>query len=307
MSEAMRTWSSVFLCVAVAACGPRPATNHPTTESSASDDANEAGDDDVPETKEVEAGGSPVPDASPKESETKSTKQGIAEICEKITRRASQKCKEKIAGLYKSSCNHYLKKPGQCEEEIRLTLECQYKAADESFCAHEADAKCHQANQDLKTCQRGSAPAEQETTEDVTIPPGWETVRDTHLGFTVALPPGAQLDEKSKRRTWQAEQNGISYYVAELEAPAGKLSNPVYVRTVIAYVGTRCQLRLKLRGELETKGTTVIQYSSGCPDGTEWHGMLHFWGGKVVSTGYHAPGGATGVAEPFYYSFQLTK
>jgi hypothetical protein len=35
--------------------------------------------------------------------------------------------------------------------------------------------------------------------------------------------------------------------------------------------------------------------------------MLHFWAGKVVSTAYHAAAGATGVAEPFYYSFQLTK
>jgi hypothetical protein len=306
MPEALRTWT-VLVCAALVACGPRPETRHPKSDTPADTSEDDAADEteDVSDSKPSEDSKSSE-DSKPK-TEAKSASSGLAAICDKVNRRAGQKCKKKIAGLYQSSCNHYLKEPGQCEEEIRLVMECQYKAADEAFCAHEADPKCHEANQKLKVCKRGTAPAEQETAEDTTIPSGWEKVRDPQLGFSVALPPGATLDEKSKRRTWQVEENGISYFVAELEPPSGKLSNPVYVRMVVAYVGNRCQQRLKLHGELETKGTTVVQYHSACPDGSEWHGMLHFWGGKVVSTGYHAPAGATGVSEPYFYSFQIGK
>jgi hypothetical protein len=67
----------------------------------------------------------------------------------------------------------------------------------------------------------------------------------------------------------------------------------------------RCQSKLKIHGQLELKGTTVVQYDSGCSDGTEWHGMFHFWNGKAVSTGLHGPAGAKGVLEPYYYSFSI--
>lgn len=135
------------------------------------------------------------------------------------------------------------------------------------------------------------------------MPAGWAKINDSQQGFSVAMPRGAALDTKSKRRTWQAEESGITYIVAEVDPPEGKLNNAAILRTVTAYVGGRCQLRLKLHGELELKATTVVQYDSGCTDGTEWHGMLHFWNGKAVSTGFHSPAGAKGVTEPYYYSF----
>ncbi|HEY5957493.1 MAG TPA: hypothetical protein VIV60_13095, partial [Polyangiaceae bacterium] len=138
-------------------------------------------------------------------------------------------------------------------------------------------------------------------------PEGWEQIEDKQLGFTVAMPPGAALDAESKRRTWKADVGGVTYYVAVIDPPTGKLNNQAFVRTVVSYVGGRCQLHLKLNGELEFKGTTVVQYHSACPDKTEWHGMLHFWNGKAVSTGYHAAPGMTGVREPFFYSFSISK
>src|SRR5664280_952803 len=130
-------------------------------------------------------------------------------------------------------------------------------------------------------------------------------VQDTQLGFTVAMPPGAALDAKSEQRTWQAVENGITYIVASIEPPPGKLNNQIILRTVIAYVGNRCQMRLKLHGQVEIKGITVVRYDSACPDGVEWHGMLHLWNGKAVSTGFHAPAGANGVLEPYFYSLQV--
>ena len=338
MRQAIRIGTTVLLCCASAACGPRPeprqsqksepadhddsaakdsaakdsaAKDSAARDSAAKDSAarDSAAKDSAAKDSAAKdsAGDSPVSKSSTTKSQADSAKHSAGEICEKVTRRASQKCTKQIAGLYQSSCNHYLKNLGQCEEEIRVALECHYQAPDESFCAHEVDQKCSKVNRELKACQRGTAPAEQETAADHPVPSNWEKICDTQLGFTVAMPTGAHLDDKSKRRTWEAKENGVAYYVAELEPPRGKLSNPVYVRTVIAYVGARCQQHLKLHGELETKGTTVVQYHSGCPDGSEWHGMLHFYNGKVISTGAHAPAGRAGVGEPFFYSLQLNK
>jgi hypothetical protein len=225
-----------------------------------------------------------------------------------IERRADAKCSQQVAGLYRSSCAHYLQKSGPCDEPIRRLLECQLNAREETFCAHGADYNCAPFTRDLKICQRGSAPEEQTTTEDDrTLPSAWQPVEDAELGFTVMMPPGAALDPDAKRRTWKATDGSIAYYVAAIDAPAGKLNNQAFVRSVVAYVGSRCQLHLKLHGELEYKGTTVVQYHSACPDKTEWHGMLHFWNGKGVSTGYHAAPGDTGVREPFFYSFTVPK
>lgn len=290
----IRLWITAGLCaVVVVGCGGQHRAHHPKPDSSTSLD-----DDDDESTSEL---------APESERADGSDNRGLAKICEKLGQRATKKCTKKMAGLYQESCRHYLKDPGKCEKEIRDVLKCQFKASDELLCAHQADPNCSQVNRDLKICQTGSAPEEQTTTEEVDLPPGWETVRDSQLGFRVAMPPGAALDPESKRRTWFAEERGIKYYVAEIDPPSGKLSNAVYVRTVIAYVGSRCQRRLKLHGELETKGTTVVQYDSACPDGTEWHGMLHFWNGKAVSTGFHAPAGAEGVLEPYFYSFSIAK
>ena len=290
MRKVIRLWNTVVLSVAFVACGSQHEVRRPTSGTSA-DQGTLEGQDGTQPSAGVTSGPS-----------DKSASQSLAEICEKLKRRAAQTCNNKVADLYRSSCNHYLKEPGPCEQQIRLALECQSRAADDVLCAHEADQNCSQVNRDLKVCQ-GTAPAEQNTAEDLTLPSGWKNVQDMQLGFTVAMPPGAAINDKSKRRTWQAEERGISYLVSELEPPSGKLNNRTYIRTVIAYVGNRCQLHLKLHGELELKGTTVVRYHSACPDGSEWHGMLHYWNGKAVSTGYHAPAGATGVQDPYFYSF----
>ncbi len=253
-------------------------------------------------------GGSEEAGTSNAEQSEPSQVRALAQICEKITQRASQTCSARVAGFYQSSCQYYLKPPGPCEEQLLRALECQYQASDGPFCAHLADHRCSEVNGELKVCQGGTAPADQTSPEDDhTLPSGWSEVQDTELGFTVAMPPGAALVPESKRRTWKAEEGGISYFVAELDPPPEKLDNRAFVRIVVAYVGPRCQRGLRLRGELDLKGTTVVQYYSACPDKTEWRGMLHFWDGKAVSTGYHAPAGATGVQEPYFYSFQIAK
>jgi hypothetical protein len=316
----VRLYTAVILCAACAACGNRREARPPDAETLATKDQDEsvtsaAKGPHEPEpsaatkhdgsvasaTKELDE---PEPSkVSKSEPSQQSADEGIAKVCEKLCQRAAQKCTKQVAGLYRETCNRYEKTKGNCENEIRHALQCQYQATDDLLCAHQADPKCSPVNRELKVCERGTAPGEQTAAEDLTLPSHWVKVRDTQLGFNVAMPPDAELDARNARRTWHAEESGISYYVAVLDPPSGKLNNQALVRTVIAYVGNRCQLRLKLHGELQIKGTTVVQYDSACPDGTEWHGMLHFWNGKAVSTGLHSPAGAKGVLEPFYYSF----
>jgi hypothetical protein len=50
----------------------------------------------------------------------------------------------------------------------------------------------------------------------------------------------------------------------------------------------------------------VVQYESGCTDGTIWRGMMHVWNGNAVSTGFRGPKGSQGVLEPYFYSFTLS-
>ena len=287
-------WMAALTCVVCCACGNRPEANEPkptsNVEASESSESSEAPEDNSPK---------------PAASGEKPSNPAIADICDKLCAKAAEKCTKQVAGLYRASCRRYKKTTDKCVAEITRALECQLKAADEPLCAHQADPNCSQVNQELKACEHGTAPIEQTKAEDLSLPAGWAKISDTQLGFTVAMPRGAALDSKNERRTWQAEESGITYIVAAIDPPAGKLNNPTILRTVIAYVGSRCQMRLKLHGQLEIKGTTVVQYDSGCPDGTEWHGMLHFWDGKAVSTGFHAPAGSKGITEPYYYSFAV--
>lgn len=296
---------TAVLCVVCSACGNQQEVRHPATAKAASAQEDSPAASDAEPVAGTDSDSPRASDAPTDDAKKKPVNASIADVCEKLTRRATEKCSKQVAGLYRTSCRRYLKASGPCDSELGRALECQVKSPEDLLCAHELDPNCSTVFRDLKTCEHGAAPAEQNTAEDLTLPSSWAKVRDTELGFTVAMPRAAQLDDKSAHRTWKAEEDGITYLVAALDPPSGKLNNQVLLRTVIAYVGSRCQLRIKLHGQLELKGTTVVRYDSGCPDGTEWHGMLHIWNGKAVSTGFHAPAGSKGVLEPYFYSFEV--
>ncbi len=229
----------------------------------------------------------------------------LDDLCARISARAKDRCSKQVAEFYATNCRRYAKAT-QCQAEIIRALECQVNTPEEMLCAHQADPNCTKLNQQLQACDKGKAPVEQTQPEDLTLPSNWETVQDSKLGFSVAMPKGAALEEKDTQRLWKAQEGSITYVVATAEPPVGKLSSAAVLRTITKYLGNRCQLKLKVRGEFELKGVTVVQYESGCTDGTTWRGMMHFWDGKVVSTGLHGPGGAHGVLEPYFFSFAVS-
>jgi hypothetical protein len=305
-------WAAVLVCSHLVACGNGLPANQPKAESPT--------ESDEPPTTSAESSAKETSAAGEESGEPAKSRESVAttadgaatklrhldEVCNKIAERAQQKCTNKVANLYATNCRRYAK-ADSCEAEITRALECQLKESDDVLCAHQADPNCTEARQKLKVCEKGTAPIEQTQAEDLTLPSGWAKINDSELGFTVAMPAGAALDPSAAKRTWKAEDGAVTYIVAAADAPAGKLTSASILRAITNYVGTRCQLKLKVHGELELKGTTVVQYDSGCTDGTEWHGMMHFWNGRAVSTGFRGPVGNKGVREPYYYSFAISK
>jgi hypothetical protein len=290
-------------------CGNMPPPSQPKSESSGSptDEAREPSKLDTAsnsEPVETEVSPDPQPPARATADDTK-TQRPLEQLCSKIAARAVERCSKRVAEFYATNCRRYAKAT-KCEDEITRVLECQVKTPDELLCAHQADPNCTEVNHQLLACDKGKVPIEQTRPEDLTLPSGWAKIQDTKLGFTVAMPNGATLEENGTRRTWKAEEGGLAYLVETAEAPVGKPTSGALLRTIMKYLGNRCQLQLKVRGEFELKGVTVVQYESGCKDGSVWRGMMHVWNGNAVSTGFHGPKGSRGVLEPYFYSFDVS-
>jgi hypothetical protein len=295
----------------VSSCGSVPSPSQPKPEAVDSQPARE------PSRVKVAAAPKSEPEVA---AETKLTSQppashpsdeptgqrALVDLCAQICARAANRCSKQVAEFYATNCRRYAKAK-QCETEITQVLECQLKTPDDLLCAHQADPNCMEANHQLQSCDKGTAPIVQTHPEDLTLPSDWVSINDSKLGFTVAMPKGAALEDNATKRIWKAQEGGITYLVATAEPPAGALTSTAILRTVMKYLGYRCQAKLKVHGEFVLKGVTVVQYESGCTDGTTWHGMMHFWNGNAVSTGsYSASGSSSGVLEPYFYSFAVT-
>jgi hypothetical protein len=229
----------------------------------------------------------------------------VAEVCEKLCARADQKCTKDSATKCRASCDRYVKVAERCENDVRRALQCQQKASNDLICSAQADPKCTKEFKGMTACEKGETGGGQGTTQDFTLPAGWTKVQDDQLKFTVMMPPGAALDPKAPRRTWQAEENGITYLVSQVDPPKGA-PDKSFLQMAVAYVGGKCQMGMKLHGRFESKGKLMMQFDSYCPDKTEYHGAIHLWNNKAVVTAFRAPPGSKGVNDPFCYSLTRT-
>lgn len=307
-------WNRTLWCLAVstgvvgANCARLAPPSDPKTETDST--AQAAGEPTTPvatpkadSASETVAQPAPVPESSAHPTaDVTQGQRAIEPLCAKIAARAAERCTKRVAEFYAMNCRRYLKAT-KCEPEIQRVLECQTNTPEELLCAHQADPNCTDQNHQLQACDKGKAPIEQTKPEDLTLPTGWARIEDSKLGFSVAMPNGAALEDNGPRRTWKAQEGDLTYIVATAEAPVGKLTSGALLRTIMKYLGARCQLQLKVHGEFELKSVTVVQYESGCTDGTMWRGMMHFWNGNAVSTAFHGPKGSHGVLEPYFYSF----
>jgi hypothetical protein len=229
----------------------------------------------------------------------------VTEVCEKLCARADKNCTKDNATKCRASCDRYVRLADRCENDVRRALQCQQKATNEMLCSAQADPKCTKEFKGLTACEKGETGAGQGTTQDFTLPASWTKVQDDQLKFTVMMPPGAALDPKAPRRTWQAEDNGVTYLVSEVDPPKGN-PDKAFLGMAVAYVGGKCQMGMKLHGRFQNKGKLMMQFDSYCPDKTEYHGAIHLWENKAVVTAFRAPPGMKGVNDPFVYSLQRT-
>jgi hypothetical protein len=224
----------------------------------------------------------------------------VAEVCEQLCVVADQQCTKKSAYRCRVLCKTFVKKSTGCEDETQKALTCQATGDDAEICSHVASVKCSREFQRMLACQRGEKPV---VNPKQGPPEHWQAVRDAELGISVAMPPSAQLDPNAKRRTWRAEEGGITYVVAALPPPRRKLSDGTLLRMVVNYVGYRCQRNLKVHGRFTSHGVTGVAYSTSCTDGSQRAGMLRIRDDKAVSVGVEAPEGIQLELNPYLFSF----
>jgi hypothetical protein len=308
METGTRTWMLAVVC-AVTGCYKPPPAQEPQGETAAEPGA--AAPNAEPGAEPGAAPGtSPAPSAAPTAAASAAPGSefavpSVADVCEKLCVRADKHCNKDSAIKCRASCDHYVKIADQCENDVRRALQCQQKAKDELLCSAQADPKCTREFKGLEACEKGEKAGGQNTARDFALPTSWTKVQDDQLKFTVMMPPGAALDPKAPRRTWQGEDGGITYFVSQVDAPKGK-PDKSFLKMAVAYVGGKCQMGMKLHGRFESKGKLMMQFDSYCPDKTEYHGAIHIWNDKAVVTAFRAPPGSKGVLEPFFYSLQRT-
>jgi len=301
-------WSLGLLLLAHGCGGAPPPTSSPTTsEPSDTPPASEPTAPATAESAQPESSAEAVADTesaatqSPEASESNAPT--VAEACEEFCVRVEKVCGKKPGRTCRRRCNRYVRTSVGCEDYVRKALACQVEAKETELCSPVASKQCLDEFRAIRDCERGEVPQAQ-TPESPSAPPGWQRISDDTLAISVLMPPGAELDPDAPRRTWRAEEGGVTYYVAHLDAPPANLSQQALIRMVIKYVGASCQRKLRLHGRYENEGRTTIEYDSACPDRSEWHGMLRIWDGKAVSVGYHGPAGVKGVREPYFYSIR---
>jgi hypothetical protein len=299
METGTKSWMLAAVCAAAAACSTQPQARQPESETTAA-----TAGETTPGPSGAAPAASSAAQAQPQPGEEFAVP-SVADVCEKLCVRADQECTKDSATKCRASCDRYSKLAERCENDVRRSLQCQMKAKKEFICSAQADPKCEQTFRGMRACEKGETGAGQGTVQNFALPGTWTKVTDDQLKFTVSMPPGAQLDPKAERRTWRGEDNGITYFVAQLDPPKDK-PDKAFLPMAIAYVGGKCQLGIKLHGRFESHGKLLMQWDSGCPDKSEWHGAIHIWEGKAVATAYHGPAGSKGVMEPFFYSLVRT-
>ncbi len=301
MQTGKRTWILAVLCTLTACYKPPPA-QEPEGAATAGPGAAEPGA--APGTSPASSAGAPSA-AQSAQPGSEFAVPSVADVCEKLCVRADQNCSKDSAAKCRAGCDRYVKLADRCENDVRRALQCQQKAKNEFLCSSQADPKCEKNFRDLLACEKGEKGGGQGTTQDISVPSSWTKVTDDQLKFTVMMPPGAALDPKAPRRTWQGEDGGVTYLVSEVDPPKGN-PDKAFLGMAVAYVGGKCQMGMKLHGRFENKGKLMMQFDSYCPDKTEYHGAIHIWGNKAVVTALRSPPGTKVNDEPFVYSLQRT-
>ena len=321
--------SLVALCALVAfgffaACAPKepakePAKATPPAEAepaaAAESEPEEAGAQDVPEETAVPTGpGAP---------------ELVGQLCREICGRVKKSCSPRAADFCHASCGDYVSGAEECPTEVHEALRCQTSADDFLLCSNIAAESCAPLYTAMNDCRTGIVPPKPwgqkvEETKAEDIPAGFarlrvqageslapDGVKRAQFDFSHFAPEGTKVLGGEPGGLFKAAaRHGDFEYVLEAVSHDNKkpLDAKTLLRATTEYVGSACQPKLRLHGRYDTKGVVHTRFDTVCADGTEIHGMMHFWGENIVAASVRnsAGGAANPNLEPFIFSFELS-
>jgi hypothetical protein len=312
-------WSgTVGLGVLVNCGGKSPPAEQPARESdAASEPASSVGDATQPGARgEVPTSGDsgePVESAEPGRSASgePSPADQIGLICAKTCQRVEKNCSEKQGKFCHASCRDYVAGAEHCPVEIHGALSCQQSAEDFQLCANISDEACVPLFRKMVDCRTGKAKPRVwgDTSLDAKtdFAKGFTALDLPGYSMTQLMPDGTKVPAGSPLKI--EVPDGAGRFLIEAVPLEGKvLSAPTMLRTVTKYVGLACQPKLRLHGKFESGHVMHSRFDTICKDGTEYHGVAHFWPDRALMVSHVGPASANleeGRRDAFLFGFHV--
>lgn len=287
------------LAVWIVACAETPkAAEAPAVAPAASDAASNAPASEPPPTPAENPPPAPAPAQPPPPPPA-----SILSICQAKCDKLVNKCGATAVESCRLNCGKYEPPPAGCGDQVRTALECARDARDLS-CANVAPESCAKKFRQIASCAAGeAAPVEK---APAGLPEGWEQVKDSANGFSVAMPTGSAVKAgpEGPVRSVTAP-DGTLYTVSVLPLLNDKPSEKSFLHFLMKVQG-RCSDKVKLDGFVEKAGRSSMHYTAHCPDKTDWNGMIYTNDQHLFLLSAQAPFGKIGITEPFFYQFEFS-
>ena len=311
--------SALSLCVFSSACGgkaPQAENAEPASSSGAAEASPASSSGSTPETgpgaaqaeAESPTEGAPAPPAKGAD-----PAKLVLEICERTCDRVEKQCDAKQTKFCRASCRDYASGAEHCPVEIHGALACQENAEDFQLCANISDEACVPLFRKMVECRTGKAKPRVwgDTSLDAKtdFAAGLKPLTVSGYGMTQLMPEGTSVKGGDAYRALKTD--GSARWVIEATSLEGStLSNTTILRTVTKYVGNACQPKLRLHGRFESGGVLHTRFDTVCKDGTEYHGVAHFWPARVLMVAHIGPGSTAleeGRRDAFLFGFKMTE
>jgi hypothetical protein len=235
----------------------------------------------------------------------------IGLVCEKTCQRVEKNCSAKEAKFCRASCRDYVSGAEHCPVEIHGALSCQQDAEDFRLCANISDEACVPLFRKMIDCRTGKVPprvwGDMSREAKADHGKGLHPLKLSGYSMTQLMPEGTQVDAGPPFKA--NKSNGAGRFVIEAVPLEGKtLSSASMLRTVTKYVGVACQPKLRLHGRFESGHVVHSRFDTTCKDGTEYHGLAHFWPDRALMVAHVGPASAAleeGPRDAFLFGFKV--
>jgi hypothetical protein len=225
----------------------------------------------------------------------------ISTICQAKCDKLVNKCGKTAVENCRLNCGKYDPPPAGCGDQVRAALECARDARDLT-CANVAPETCAKKFREIAACAAGeAAPVEK---APAGLPEGWEHVKDSANGFSVAMPTGSVVKAGPEGPVRTVTVGDTAYTLSVLPPLVDKPSEKSFLHFLMKVQG-RCSDKVKLDGFIEKAGRSSIHYKAHCPDKTDWNGMIFTNDQHLFLLSAQAPFGKLGVTDPFFYQFEF--